>query len=75
VSTELMISSIPPSLNVLVYAHVNVGVFSRTPFVLFRLVDSTFQRMDGVQLTKMSGCGFPRLKGRTNASLFFFLDY
>jgi hypothetical protein len=31
-----------------VYAHVNVGVFTRIPFFLFRLVwDLTFQRMDG----------------------------
>jgi hypothetical protein len=32
VSIELRISSISLSLNVLVYAHVNVGVFTRTPF-------------------------------------------
>jgi hypothetical protein len=30
------------SLNVLVYAHVNVGVFTRTPFYLSLLMDSTF---------------------------------
>jgi hypothetical protein len=32
-STELRISLFPLSLNVLVYAHVNVGVFMRTPFL------------------------------------------
>jgi hypothetical protein len=32
-SAELRISSIPLSLTVLVYAHVNVGVFTRTPFL------------------------------------------
>jgi hypothetical protein len=42
-------SLFPLSSNVLVYAHVNVGVFTRIPFFLFRLVraDLTFQRMDG----------------------------
>ncbi len=29
------------------YIHVCVGVFTRAPFSLSRLVDSTFQRMDG----------------------------
>jgi hypothetical protein len=33
VSTELKISSIPLSLNVLVYAHASVGVFTRTPLL------------------------------------------
>jgi hypothetical protein len=42
VSTELRISSIPLSfVFVLVYAHANVGVFTRTPFYLSLLVDST----------------------------------
>ncbi len=31
-STELRISSLPLSLNVLVYAHASVGVFTSTPF-------------------------------------------
>jgi hypothetical protein len=38
VSIELRISLLALSLNVLVYAHVNVGVFTRTPFTLSRLV-------------------------------------
>jgi hypothetical protein len=32
-AAELRISLFPLSLNVLVYAHVNVGVFTRTPFL------------------------------------------
>jgi hypothetical protein len=32
--------------SVIVYTHVSVGVFTRTPFFLFRLVDSTLQRPD-----------------------------
>jgi hypothetical protein len=41
-------SLFPLSSNVIVYAHVHVGVFTRIPFFLFRLVrDLTFQRMDG----------------------------
>jgi hypothetical protein len=36
----------PFSLNVLVYTHVSVGVFTRTPFYPILLMDSTFQRME-----------------------------
>jgi hypothetical protein len=34
-SIELCISLFPLSLNVFVYAHVNVGVFTRTPFLSY----------------------------------------
>jgi hypothetical protein len=39
----------PLSLNVVVYAHVNVGVFTRTPFLPYPVCwcNSTLQRMDG----------------------------
>jgi hypothetical protein len=73
---ELRVSLIPFYVNssVLVYTHVSVGVFTRTPFFLSRLVDSTFQRMDEALL---DGClaVFLRLKGRKNVSLFFIFDY
>ena len=47
-SIELLISLLPFSLNVLVYAHVNVGVFTRTPFLPYPVwCHLTLQRMDG----------------------------
>jgi hypothetical protein len=41
-SIELRISPFPLFLNVLVYAHVNVGVFMRAPFTPSRLVQFNF---------------------------------
>jgi hypothetical protein len=64
---------IPLYLNVLVYAHVSVGVFTRTPLFPIRFNFSA----DG-----WSSCGWmpdhaiPRLKGRANVLfLFFFFDW
>ncbi len=50
----------PLWLNVLVYAHVSVGVFTRIP--LFRLVDSTFQRMAGALADGCLAVCFPGSK-------------
>jgi hypothetical protein len=64
------------SLNVLVYTHASVGVFTRTqplfPILPGGSVDSTLLQMEP---SLMPGCGFPRIKGRTNLSLFFLFDY
>jgi hypothetical protein len=55
-SIELWISLFPLSLNVLVYAHVNVGVFTRTPFLPYPVwCHLTLQRMDGAT-EGMPGC-------------------
>jgi hypothetical protein len=49
----MSVTDLPLSVNVLVYAHASVGVFTRTPFYLSRLVSSSYQRMDG-----WSTCGW-----------------
>jgi hypothetical protein len=50
-SIELQISLFPISLNVLVYAHVNVFVFTRNPcFPILSVVDSTLQWMEHLWL-------------------------
>jgi hypothetical protein len=55
-STELRISLFPLSLNVLVYAHVNVGVFTRTPFLPYPVwCHLNLQLMDGATV-EMPGC-------------------
>jgi hypothetical protein len=59
------------SVNVIVYAHVNVGVFTRTSFFLSLLAYSTILRMDGA--TVDAWLYFPGLKGRTK--LISFLPY
>jgi hypothetical protein len=68
---ELRISSfLPLSLNVLVYTSCECGCIHEDPlFSLSRLVDSTFQRMDGVSLVDGCLAEFPRLKGRKNIYL------
>jgi hypothetical protein len=55
--------------SVLVYAHVSVGVFTRTPFTLLGGFNSSVDRA-------LCEClaGFPSFKGRTNGSLFFLFD-
>ncbi len=64
----------PPSLNVLVYAHVNVGVFTRTPFLPYPVwCHLTLQRMYGA--TKDAWLYFPGLKVGQNWSLFFFFFF
>ncbi len=72
VSIELRISPVPFSLNALVYAHVNVGVFTRTPFTLSRLVYSTLQRVDGATVDVW--LYIPGIKVGQNWSLFFLFD-
>jgi hypothetical protein len=73
-SAELRISLFPLSSNVLVYVHVNVGVFTRTPFLPYPVWWCNLNSsVDG-----WSNCGylavFPRHKGRRpNWSLFFLL--
>jgi hypothetical protein len=44
---RMSVTDLPLSVNVLVYAHASVGVFTRTPFTLSHLVSSSYQRMDG----------------------------
>jgi hypothetical protein len=64
-SVELRISISPLSLNVLVYAHVNVGVFTRTPFLPYAVwCNSTLQRMD--RATVDAWLYFPGIKVGTN---------
>ncbi len=47
-SIELRNYLFPLSFNVLVYAHVNVGVFTRTPFIPYPVwCNRTLQQMDG----------------------------
>ncbi len=57
----------PLSLNVVVYAHLNVGVFTRTPFLPYPVCwcNLTLQRMDGA--TVDAWLYFPGInhKGRT----------
>ncbi|EFX85696.1 hypothetical protein DAPPUDRAFT_98227 [Daphnia pulex] len=71
---SLLIS--PLSFNVLVYTHVSCGCIHEDAFFPTAGEFNFFQRMDGSTSTCgwMPGCGFPRLKGRTNLSLFFFFD-
>jgi hypothetical protein len=65
----------PLSLNVFVYAHVNVGVFTRTPFLPYPVwCHLSLQRMDGATDVD-AWLYFPGLKVRIeNWSLFFFFD-
>ncbi len=58
----------PLSLNVLVYAHASVGVFTRTPFFLSLLVDS-------LEHLWMPDRIFPKLKGRKNVLLYFLSSF
>jgi hypothetical protein len=55
-----------------VYAHVNVGVFTRTTFLPYPVwCHVTLQRMDGAIVWLY----FPGIKVGQNCSLFFLFDY
>jgi hypothetical protein len=73
-SVEFLISSSLLSLNVLVYIHVSVGVFTRTPHFPISPGVAFNSSVDGV-LTDEFLAVFPRQKGRRNPSLFYFFDY
>jgi hypothetical protein len=75
-SLQLIHPLFPPSFNVLVYTHVNVCVFTRTPFILSCLACSTssLRSSDGSLGNAWCLAVFPELQGRKNLPYFLFVS-